>query len=98
MKVVKVTSLREGDWIIFKPDAYLNKKGKFEIAKVKEFRVELDKVIKIDMNTKTSKEVGDSFIDFESDIEKTWKINKKELEDIKLLNKKIKIIDSLSDE
>ena len=97
MKVVKITSLREGDWIIFKPDAYLNKKGKFEIAKVKEFRVELDKVIKIDMNKKTSEEVGDSFIDFESDIEKIWKINKKELEDIKLLNKKIKIIDSLGE-
>lgn len=98
MKVVKVISLREGDWIILKPDSYLNKKGKFEICKVKEFRVEFDKVIKIDMNEKTSKEDKNCYIDFESDSSKIWKINKKELEDIKLLNKKIKIVDSLSDD
>ncbi len=95
MKIVKITSLREGDWIIINPDAYSNKKGKFEIAKVKEFRVELDKVIKIDMDKKTSKENKDYYVDFDSDIQQIWKITKKELDDIKFLNKKIKIIESL---
>ena len=98
MRTVKITSLREGDWIILNPQAYLNKKGKFEIGKVKEFRLELDKVIKINMDKKTSKDVEDCYTGFESDIERMWKITKKELEDIKFLNKKIKIIEGLDDE
>ncbi len=98
MKVVKITSLREGDWVIFKPEAYLDKKGKFEIAKVKEFRIELDKVIKIDMDKKTSKEVKDYYTGFEGDKQRIWKINKKELDEIKFINKKIKIIENLDEE
>ena len=98
MKVIKITSLREGDWVIFKPDAYLNKKGKFEIGKVKEFRIELDKVIKIDMDKKTSKEHKNCYTDFESDKQRIWKINKKELDEIKFINKKIKIIENLDEE
>jgi hypothetical protein len=95
MRTIKITSLLKGDWIVVGSGSFLNKSGKNEIGRVKGFSVKVDKIIKIDMDKKTSKENGEGWIDFIAKNTIINKLSKKDLKDVRIIEKKIKILRGL---
>lgn len=98
MKRTQTINLEKGDWIVTNSSNYLNKKGKFDIGRVKKFKIEFDKVIRIDMDKKKLKEDGECFMDFENKWDFINKLNKKDLKETKFLITKLKTLKALEDE
>ncbi len=97
MRKIKISTLKKGDWVIFKPLNLLNKRGKIEVARVKEFKVEFDKIHKIDFKGKKYNEES-GYVDFIPNFHTLNKLNKKDLKEINFLITKLKTIKALEDE
>ena len=98
MKRTQTINLEKGDWIVTNSSNYLDKKGKFDIGRVKGFEIKFDKVIRIDMGKKKLEEEGECFINFENKWDFINKLNKKDVKEIKFLITKLKTIKALEDE
>ena len=97
MKRIQTINLEKGGWIVTNAPNYLNKKGKFAIGRVKGFKIEFDKVVRIDMNKKKVIEEGECFMDFENKWDFIHKLNKKDVKETKFLITKLKTINALED-
>jgi len=97
MRTTKISNLQKGDWVIFRPKNLLNKRGKIEVARVKEFEVKFDKIHTIDFKNKKYLE-SDGYVDFTPNFHILHKLNKTELKEINFIVTKLKTIEALEDD
>lgn len=100
MKETKIANLKKGDWITDTSSNFEARKGKFAIARVKEFRVVFDKAIWLDMDKDiVEKRESNASIGYDDlDEEEITKLNRTDLKEVNRVVTKLKIIDGLKDE
>ncbi len=98
MKVVKITSLKEGDWVVEKPATFCDKKKEFCIARVKEFKLSFDEVIRMNKGVELFKESTDEAIKFDDNKGIIIKLNENDLKKAKTYLKKLKILKGLEND
>ncbi len=96
MKIVKIISLKKGDFIIDNPKNFMEKKGEVGFGIVDKFKVTFSNAVLMDLDSEEIDERRDDCaITFENGEEMIAKLDKKDIIEFEKLKLKIKMIKEL---